>query len=206
VLVYVKERSPHELAEVERTLREKGIEFQTIVYGNYQQREYIKHLQTHAYVIWLGRKESQGIALQEAMAMNVPVFVIDACSLFDTYPLSYVFPRRLKSFRTTSAPYFDSRCGIIIDNWQNLSPALDKMQDSWRDFQPREFIRENLSLELQASRFVKFFEELETQYGATMPLLPEGRPHNPYHPTTLSRVRVRARQLITRYSRRIFTI
>jgi hypothetical protein len=206
VLLYYKHRSPWELAKVEKTLREKGIEFHTLVYGAYKQHEYLRFLQTHAYVVWLGCSEGQGLAMGEALAMNVPLLVIDACSLFDTYPLSYAFPQRLKSFRTTSAPYFDSRCGIVIDNWQSLSPALDKMQDSWRDFQPREFVRENLSLELQASRFVNFFEELETQYGATVALLPDGRPHNPYRPTTLSKVRVRAHGLISRYSRWTFAL
>lgn len=206
VLLYYKYRSPWELAEVEKTLCEKGIEFHTVVYGAYQQHEYLRLLQTHAYVVWLGCSEGQGLAMGEAMAMNVPVLVIDACSLFDSYPRSYAFPHRLKSFRVTSAPYFDSRCGIVIDNWQSLSPALEEMQNSWRDFQPREFVRENLSLELQASRFVSFFEELETRYGATMPLFPDGRSHNPYRPTTLSKVRVRAHQLIARYSRRLFAL
>jgi len=187
------------LAEVERTLREKGIEFHTLVYGAYQQHEYVRLLQTHAYVVWLGCQESQGIALQEALAMNVPVLVLDASSLFDAYPLPQGrFPLRLKPFRTTSAPYFDSRCGIVVDDWQGLGSALEEMQGSWHTFRPREFVRENLSLELQASRFMGFFDELETRYGATVPLPPDGRRDDPYYPSTLSKVRVRAHHLVRR--------
>jgi len=205
-LLYYKERSRHELAEVERTLREKGIEFHTLAYGSYQQHEYVRLLQTHAYVVWLGGSETQGIALQEALAMNVPVLVLDAPSLFEVdYLLARGrFPSRLKQFRCTSVPYFDPRCGIVVDGWQFLGSALERMQECWHTFRPREFVRETLSLDVQASRFVGLFEELETLYGSKVPLLPDGRRDSPYHPTTLSKVRVRARQLVSRHSRRTF--
>jgi hypothetical protein len=139
--------------------------------------------------------------------MNVPVLVLDAGSLFQVYPLPPgTFPPRLRSFRTTSAPYFDSRCGILVDDWRRLGSALDRMQESWPGFRPREFIRENLSLESQASRFVNFFEELETECGSAAPLAPDGRRDHPYRPSTLSKVRVRAHQLIRRYARRTFAL
>ena len=49
------------------------LEFLTI--KKYPEEEYIKYLQESKYGIWLGAHESQGFALEEALAINVPLLV-----------------------------------------------------------------------------------------------------------------------------------
>ena len=100
--------------------------------------------------------------------MDVPILVLDALSLFDQYPSPMtMFPERLRSFRTSAAPYFDARCGIILDSMDRLEDGLHLMRERLDCFRPREFVLENLSLEKQAREFVSLFRELEQMHGCT---------------------------------------
>lgn len=165
ILLYHKRRSASDLAFVQNILNERGIGFETLAYGHYSQDEYIDKLRSHAFVLWLGRHESQGIALQEALAMGVPVLVADALSVFDEQPAAKgLFPERLRSFRTTCAPYFDSRCGLVVDDLNMLGEALVKMRSMLGTFCPRDYVLQNLTLEKQAMRFVDLFSELAREH------------------------------------------
>ena len=117
VLIYFKQRNPNLLSGIEKILNEKNIKYNLITYGYYFEKEFKEALANCSFIIWLGRQESQGIALQEALSSNIPMIVIDAKSLFDTFDKNgYQFPEDLRNFETTSVPYFDHRCGIIIRN------------------------------------------------------------------------------------------
>jgi Glycosyl transferases group 1 len=164
ILVYYKSRAPDQLEFLKRTLDKRHIPYKLITYGAYQEEEYKKLLHQCSFLIWLGRQESQGIALQEAMSVGVPILVLDATSLFEVYPPRlYPFPERLRSFKTTSAPYFDERCGIIINSLTMIEEGLSQMYQRFDKFRPRGYILENLSLKKQASEFCNLFQELEVK-------------------------------------------
>lgn len=159
VLIYHKERNKDELACIERLLDSKGIGFSTIHYGRYSQTEYLELLKKSSLMIWHGCHESQGIALLEALSCNIPALVWDASSFYqmEAFP-SYPFADTLRSIRVTSAPYFDNRCGIKIQEMSQLSDALDHLLDSLHEFTPRAYILENMTLEGQARRLLELFE------------------------------------------------
>ncbi len=161
VLLYHKERDKNELAYIERSLDSKGIGFNTIHYGGYSQTEYLDLLKKSSLIIWHGRHESQGIALLEALACNIPALVLDAISFYqmEAFP-SYPFADTLRSIRVTSAPYFDNRCGIKIHEMSQLPEALDHLVDSTAEFTPRDYVLENLSLERQARHLINLFANL----------------------------------------------
>jgi len=162
VMVYFKEREPTLLDRVLEVLEESNLIPRLIVYGEYDEEQYKRALSECSFGIWLGSQESQGIALQEALSADLPLVVIDAKSLFDTYALStYKFPAVLKSFRTTSAPYFDARCGVIIADIEDLSRALYEIKDKLNSFSPREFVEEELSLEVSAKKLMAIFSYLK---------------------------------------------
>ncbi len=171
VLIYYKQRSIEELNFLKEILDRKKISYKVIVYGSYNQKDYIDSLKKAKYVIWLGRHETQGIALEEALAMNVPMLV------WDVNYLGHWLPREkdkkiytadeLAYKNTTSAEYFDDRCGIKIKDQLQIEASIAKMESNWKIFTPREYIIENLGLKKQARELIDLFEKhFNTSYEA----------------------------------------
>lgn len=162
VLLYHKRRDPRELAEIERTLEASGLTFRRITYGHYTEAEYRDALARAAFVVWHGRPESQGLALQEALASDVPLLVCDARTILDAWGDDYEFQRDVARFPATAAPYFDETCGVKINNLRELKRAIERMRSELKAFSPREFVLRNLSLEGQARAFVGIWDEAWT--------------------------------------------
>jgi hypothetical protein len=121
-----------------------------------------KSLRRAKYVIWIGRQESQGIALQEAMSMNVPILVWDVNNIGQWDPKGKQ-KKIFNSFEseyteTTSAYYFDKNCGIKTRDKNSMSNNIMEMEKTWSTYNPRDYIIDNLSLKKQAVEFVNLFE------------------------------------------------
>jgi len=141
VLVYFKQRKNHELSTCVDLLSTHGINFSVLKYGDYNENQFIDILKECTLCIWIGCDESQGIGLQEILSTNMPIIVIkDTNSKF-------------KFYDSSPAPYFDNSCGIILDKIDELSEDLIKNFDP-KDFTPRKYIVNNLSLEISAKMFV----------------------------------------------------
>jgi hypothetical protein len=157
VMLYHKQRDTAELEQIERTLRDAGIEYRLVVYGEYAQAEYLSALASTSFIVWHGRNESQGIALQEALSCGVPVLVCDIRTL-DEERSAYDYGPVVGRFPGTAAPFFDDRCGLKITDLGDLRETLERMQDLLAGFRPREFVLENLTLAKQAHEFVALWE------------------------------------------------
>jgi hypothetical protein len=83
-----------------------------------------------------------------------------------------------KAFRdTTSAEYFDERCGIKINDLNELGSAMKRMENNLGMFRPRQYVLENLSVESQAKKLLGFYEKyfgLSYEAGFKEKLLREG--------------------------------
>jgi len=163
VLVMHKRRDTSELVRVVAELDKRALETKLLLYGRYTEGEYRALLERARFVVWHGAAESQGIALQEAMACNVPILLWDVTSLCQTQG-GYPFDRSLWDFPATAAPYFDASCGLRFTSGAELENALERMLEEWPSFSPRQYVLENLSLEGQARRFV----ELWGRWGLTV--------------------------------------
>jgi glycosyltransferase involved in cell wall biosynthesis len=163
VLIYFKQRFKEELEHVEKVLQEKNIAYKIISYGYYNENEYSKLLAHSKYVIWLGRHETQGIALQEALATNVPMIVCEVPTLGHWTPNEKeggLFDDKDNAYsKAEVAPYFDERCGIKIRDVFAIKTSIEHMENTWNSFSPRNYILENLSLEKQARDFVMLYDK-----------------------------------------------
>ncbi len=141
-IIYFKQRDPNILNEV---LNFFGNDFIIFEYGSYQEEDYLTHISRAPYCIWVGRHESQGFALQEAMSCDTPIFVLDVVSLRDetgdTVWRNFLPEHDLPA---TAASYFDDKCGLITctERWKEDFEMFESLLPS---YSPREFVVNNLS-------------------------------------------------------------
>ena len=166
VLLYFKQRDKKLLEKVEEILREKNLQFTLIEYGKYSEQDYIIALKEAKFGIWIGCTESQGIGLQEALATDLPLIVLDATTLFEnaTKPKKSRFKKetfkKLNSIKTSSVPYFDKRCGIKIKNISELDNAINEISSNINYYKPRKYILDNLTILKSTQLFLDFFKEI----------------------------------------------
>ena len=157
VMVYHKWRDTEGLRLILDALYELHLPYHIVLYGQYDEQEYLRLLKGTSFMIYYSCSESQGMALQEAMACDVPIVVCDAISIFQEVG-EHEFDNSLRDFLVTSAPYFDETCGIKITDLSQLKHSIEFMMDNLKGFAPREYVLHNLSLEGQARAFVKLWE------------------------------------------------
>lgn len=142
VFLYYKRRHPNELSSITNFLKSFNINVRIFSYtSRYSEEDYINHLHNSKFGIWLGRHESQGFALEEALSCNVPLFVWDVTSMNQEYGYNY------SDIPATCIPYWDERCGESFKNINELPEKFDKFINSLKDYKPREYVLENISIE-----------------------------------------------------------
>ncbi len=164
VLIYFKQRFEYELNMVENFLKNRNIKYDVIRYGSYKEEDYKKLLNTTKYVIWIGRQESQGIALLEALAMGVPMVVWDVLCAGHWNPVSKNDKKFFSQGETafdgaTSCPYFNTDCGYVEKNFDELKNKISLMETNFLSFDPSKYVRDNLSPEKQAKVFLEILKK-----------------------------------------------
>ena len=140
VFIYYKSRNPDELKLLCNFLKNRNVSYVIFSYNNrYNEDDYIKYLQNSRYGIWLGRHESQGFALEEALSCNVPLLVWDVKSMNQEYGQSY------DNIPGTAIPYWDSRCGESFYTINELENSFNIFVSNLDSYKPREYVMENLS-------------------------------------------------------------
>jgi len=150
VFIYYKSRHPNELTYLKSFLNYKNISYTLFDYRKkYIENDYINTLNKSKYGIWLGRHESQGFALEEALSYNVPLLIWDAKSMNQEYGYNYA------DIPATVIPYWDERCGEYFYNNTELEKTFDLFISKLETYKPREYILENLSVEKCSERFLE---------------------------------------------------
>lgn len=155
VFIYFKSRIPEELQVVENELKKRGITYRNFDYKHrYSEDEYRQYLSKCKYGIWVDAHESQGFALQEALASDVPLLVWNIHSMNQEYGSSY------PSIPATTIPYWDERCGEYFYKQDEFIETLDRIIQKEENnlYKPREFIMENLAMEVCENKFIKLIQ------------------------------------------------
>ena len=148
VFIYFKSRKLEELEYIKAELAKKNIQYVIFDYRRrYSEIDYLSDLQQSKYGIWIGRHESQGFALEEALSCDVPLLVWDVTSMNQEEGYNY------DNIPATCIPYWDERCGEIFYKREECGPKFDEFISKLDTYKPREYILENLSVEKCAKRF-----------------------------------------------------
>jgi hypothetical protein len=151
-MVYYKRRDPAELRFLEHVLATLNISYTLFDYQRrYQESDYLACLQTAKYGIWLGRHESQGFALEEALSCNVPLLVWDVTSMQQEWGI------RNPNVPATCVPYWDDRCGERCYRREELVDTLRVLVSKLATYRPREYVLEHLSPEVGEAHFMQLF-------------------------------------------------
>uniref|UniRef100_A0A6M3MIQ9 Putative glycosyltransferase n=1 Tax=viral metagenome TaxID=1070528 RepID=A0A6M3MIQ9_9ZZZZ len=147
----VTKQTPIEkLKRLEDELTRRGMKYKILTYGQYKQEELQQAVKDCVFGILLTGTESQGIGYMEMLSANVPLYVIDEKTfLYGTYTFT--------SDEVSSAPYFDERCGIKCTDMSRF----DEFIDSLYDYEPRQYILDNHTLEKGAKKYVEILKDIE---------------------------------------------
>lgn len=159
VLIYDKigwdrERRAAELLDpLSAELRERGLSFAKIRYGHYDPKRYRSLLGTSRAMVFLSAHESQGLAYQECLAMNVPVLAWDPGECLDPNRFDWGDP----VIPATSVPYWDDHCGERFPSGNELARTLDQFLVGVAEgrYEPRAYILEHLTAEACAANFLE---------------------------------------------------
>jgi hypothetical protein len=147
------------LGAVRTSLERRGLTWQELRYGAYDETEYRAALGRVRGMIFLAEHESQGLACQECLSSNVPVLAWDPEECLD--------PERHRwgqaHIPATSVPYFDERCGVRFKSAAGFDAALDLFLERRNAgaFAPRAYVLEHLTLESSARAFLGIVDEAQ---------------------------------------------
>lgn len=136
VLVYQKTNNNQLVQNVQNLLKKYNFQAINIVYGSYNIEQYKQALEQSLFAIVIGNSESQGIALAEAWAMNVPTLVYN----LRKYSASG------KTFTINSfCPYLTDKTGIDWRELDELEGWIKSMPLCINEFSPRSWVLENMT-------------------------------------------------------------
>ena len=152
--LYTKLRKTADVKYAMKTLDQLGLTYKIIQYNSYKEEEYMEALQSCSFGVWVGRHESQGFALQEALSANVPLVVWDVDCMGEEWMEGDkpVYVGATGDLRATAAPFWDARCGILVQQ-ENLKEGVRFMRANWPVYRPREFVLRNLGVAACARRW-----------------------------------------------------
>ncbi|MEM7522733.1 MAG: hypothetical protein AAF360_03045 [Pseudomonadota bacterium] len=135
-----------------------GRSHETLRYGHHHLGQYKQALARSQAMIFLCEHETQGIAYQEAMSSNLPIFAWDEGELVDPKQRLF-FP---DDQRVSAVPYFDETCGVTFSAAGGPA-ALHDFDKKRLTFQPRSYVENKLNFEAGANAFLRLYEEVGSQ-------------------------------------------
>lgn len=155
IMVYFKHRNPADLNLIIQFLQNKNLDYAIFSYDKkYNENDYIQYLQNSKFCIWIDAHESQGFALQEALSCDVPLLVWNVTSMDQEYGSGY------QKLKATTTSYWDNKCGEVFYNINDFEVTYNKFIENIDNYKPREFILDNLSIEVCENRLIEFINNM----------------------------------------------
>ena len=167
VLIYDKltrHRARYERTIIEpliAELRRRRLSFKILRYGFYREESLHDLSRRSRSMVYLSHHETQGLAAQQMLASDVPLFAWDAGGLWKDPKYA---PHLVRFGPVTSVPYWDERCGLKFTGRGDVLQAFDRFWFGVEAgmYAPREMIVERFTLEDQATAYL----ELVDRYGS----------------------------------------
>jgi hypothetical protein len=165
-LIYDKIRWQHDEYETQlinpltKILDQQKLTYQFIKYGNYTHDELINKLKESKAVIFLCEHETQGLAYQQILASDIPILAWDRGGYWQD---PYYYPHKVQYQPVSSVPYWDNRCGEKFSSITEFETKLAAFIENRKQYKPRGYILENLTLEKCAEKYLQIYHEVEME-------------------------------------------
>ena len=150
-LVYYKNRSEQDISSIVQFLNQKGVSFVGLQYGNYNPNDFRECLSEVKYCLIVDNTESQGIAIQEMMAVNKPMLVWDVKE-WDHMGETYKVP-------ATSVPYWSEDCGEKFYELSELDDTFERFCANIDRYNSKKLVDSELSNKISVKKLLSLFEE-----------------------------------------------
>lgn len=131
-----------------------------IKYGEYTHAELKEKLSCVKAVIFLCEHETQGLAYQQILATNTPILAWDRGGYWQD---PEYYPHRVKFQPVSSVPYWDDRCGLKFKDNTDFEAQMIDFVKHLTEFTPRDYIIENLTLEVCAEKYMAIYRQVEKE-------------------------------------------
>lgn len=146
-LIYFKRRSPQELEKVKAFLESKNLTYNVVSYGEYHESDLELLASQSRFCFLLNGTESQGIAVQEIMDLNVPLLVWDLKYWNDQGEQYKVI--------SSSVPYWSELCGERFFNENEMEETFQSFYAKIDNYNPQKYIKENLSYKVSVNKLLE---------------------------------------------------
>jgi hypothetical protein len=155
-VIYWKD-SPEALCrDTERVLLEQGLDCRIVRYGSYDAATFKAGLSEAAMAVFLSTFETQGLALAEAWAMNVPTLVWN--------PQARTQWQGGRMFTAgSSAPFLTAVTGRTWKTLEQLASAVREVLASPASFTPREWVLAHMTDEVCARALYRIVQRAAVQ-------------------------------------------
>lgn len=148
------------LNPVLEALKGYNLSHQYIKYGQYTHAELKDKLSSSKAVIFLCEHETQGLAYQQILATNTPILAWDRGGYWQD---PEYYPHKVKYHPVSSVPYWDERCGLKFTGNADFEDTLIDFLNRAEQFTPREYIKENLTLEICAQKYLNIYQQVQKE-------------------------------------------
>jgi len=141
-------------------LTKRNISYIEIKYGTYKP-EYLKQVIGECWFsIFLCEHETQGLAYQQILSSGLPILAWDRGGYWQDPSW---FPDKIMFRPVSSVPYWDKNCGVKFSSFADFGLKLSVFLELYvaKQFKPREYILQNLTLEKCAAKYVEIIASIE---------------------------------------------
>lgn len=132
-IILAKKSTVEEIELCNNILHDEGFIAHIFNYGHFSHKDYLAALSKAPFLVYLGSSESQGLALQEAWAHDVPTFVRSVKNYSDN--------GQYWASPNIAAPYLNSACGAFFDSPKELTELTHNLSC----YNPKIYCDEELS-------------------------------------------------------------
>jgi hypothetical protein len=151
-LVYQKDADEALLSQVLECVKSAGMTPRVIRYGHYRYDDYLNILRESKMMVYLSQSESQGIALQEAWAMDVPTLVWNRGY--------WQYNGYMWRDEKISAPYLSPESGMFFKDGEDVRLKLPEFVSKLSSFTSNKYVLENLTDQKAAEKFMDIVNKL----------------------------------------------